>query len=98
VTKSRLDREPISTAGVEVDDTDHTHAATEERDTQMPKNKSHSGAGKRFRVTGTGKIRRQKAGLRHKLEKKPSKVTRRLSGTTEVAKADVPRAKKLLGL
>jgi large subunit ribosomal protein L35 len=65
---------------------------------QMPKNKSHSGAGKRFRVTGTGKIRRQKAGLRHKLEKKPSKVTRRLSGTTEVAKADVPRAKKLLGL
>ena len=53
---------------------------------------------KRFRVTGTGKIRRQKAGLRHNLEKKPSKVTRRLSGTTEVAKNDVPRAKKLLGL
>ncbi len=64
----------------------------------MPKNKSHSGAGKRFRVTGTGKILREKAGKRHNLEKKASKVTRRLSGTTEVAANDVPRAKKLLGL
>ena len=64
----------------------------------MPKNKSHSGAGKRFRVTGSGKILRQKTGLRHKLEKKPSRVKRRMTGTTEVAKADLPRAKKLLGL
>ena len=56
----------------------------------MPKNKTHSGASKRFRVTGTGKILRQKAGLRHNLEKKASKVTRRMTGTTEVAKADVP--------
>ena len=50
----------------------------------MPKNKTHSGASKRFRVTGSGKIRRQKAGLRHNLEHKASKVTRRMSGTTEV--------------
>ena len=64
----------------------------------MPKNKTHSGASKRFRVTGTGKIRRQKAGMRHNLEKKSSKVTRRLSGTTELAKSDVSHAKKLLGL
>ena len=63
----------------------------------MPKNKTHSGAGKRFRVTGSGKILREKAGKRHNLEKKPSKVTRRLSGTVEVAKADNARAKKLLG-
>jgi large subunit ribosomal protein L35 len=63
----------------------------------MPKNKPHSGAKKRFRVTGTGKILRQKTGMRHNLESKPSKVTRRLSGTTEVSAADVPRAKKLLG-
>ena len=63
----------------------------------MPKNKPHSGAGKRFRVTGSGKIRRQKAGMRHNLEKKPSNVTRRLSGTAEVAKSDVKRVKKLLG-
>ena len=74
-----------------------TATRTNERH-EMPKNKTHSGASKRFRVTGSGKIRREKAGLRHNLEKKPSKVTRRLSGTTEVAKADTKRAKKLLGL
>ena len=43
----------------------------------MPKNKTHSGASKRFRVTGSGKLLREKAGKRHNLEKKPSKVTRR---------------------
>lgn len=64
----------------------------------MPKNKTHSGTSKRIRVTGKGKLRRQKTGLRHKLEKKSSNVTRRLSGTTEVAKQDVKRVKKLLGL
>ena len=64
----------------------------------MPKNKTHSGASKRFKVTGTGKSLRQKPGMRHNLEKKPSNVTRRLSGTTEVAKNDNARAKKLLGL
>ena len=63
----------------------------------MPKNKTHSGISKRVRVTGKGKLRRQKTGLRHKLEKKPSKMTRRMSGTTELAKADVKRARKLLG-
>jgi large subunit ribosomal protein L35 len=64
----------------------------------MPKNKTHSGAKKRFKVTGSGKILREQAGKRHNLEKKATKVTRRLSGTVELAKADVPRAKKMLGL
>jgi large subunit ribosomal protein L35 len=63
----------------------------------MPKNKTHSGASKRFRVTGSGKIRCQKAGLRHNLEKKPSKMTRRMSGTTEVSKADTKAVRKMLG-
>jgi large subunit ribosomal protein L35 len=63
----------------------------------MPKMKTHSGASKRFRVTGTGKLRRQKAGLRHNLERKPSRMTRRMSGTTEVSKADNKRVRKLLG-
>lgn len=63
----------------------------------MPKNKPHSGARKRFRVTGSGKIRRQKTGLRHNLEKKSSKMTRRMAGTTEVAAADVKKARRLLG-
>jgi len=63
----------------------------------MPKMKSHSGASKRFKVTGSGKIMRQKAGRRHLLEHKSSTLTRRLAGTTPVSKADVPRVKKLLG-
>ena len=63
----------------------------------MPKMKTHSGASKRFRVTGKGKLRRQKAGLRHKLERKPSSMTRRMSGTTEVAKPDLKKVRKLLG-
>jgi large subunit ribosomal protein L35 len=63
----------------------------------MPKQKSHSGAGKRIKVTSGGKLLRQKTGLRHRLEKKSSELTRRLSGTTEVSKADRRRVKKLLG-
>jgi large subunit ribosomal protein L35 len=63
----------------------------------MPKMKSHTGMGKRVKVTGSGKIVRQQTGLRHRLEKKSSKETRDLAGTVEVAKADLPRIKKLLG-
>ena len=63
----------------------------------MPKMKSHTGMGKRVKVTGSGKVLRQQTGLRHKLEKKSSKETRSLSGTVEVAKVDLPRIKKLLG-
>jgi large subunit ribosomal protein L35 len=62
----------------------------------MPKMKSHTGMGKRVKVTGKGKILAQQAGLRHNLEKKSSTRTRRLSGTVEVAKADFKRIKKLL--
>jgi large subunit ribosomal protein L35 len=64
----------------------------------MPKQKTHSGAKKRFKVTGSGKILREKAGKRHLLERKASTLTRRLTGTTEVSKADAKTAKKLLGL
>ncbi|MFC4003101.1 50S ribosomal protein L35 [Prauserella oleivorans] len=63
----------------------------------MPKNKTHSGMAKRVRLTGTGKIRRQRAGRRHLMERKSSKLTRRLEGTTEVAPQDVRRVKRLLG-
>jgi large subunit ribosomal protein L35 len=63
----------------------------------MPKMKSHSGTGKRVRVTGSGKILRQKGGKRHNLEKKPSTMTRRMTGLVEVSPADTKRVKKLLG-
>jgi large subunit ribosomal protein L35 len=62
----------------------------------MPKTKSHSGASKRFRRTGTGKIVRQKAGRRHLLEHTPTKRTRRLDGRTTVSANDTKRVKKLL--
>jgi large subunit ribosomal protein L35 len=62
----------------------------------MPKAKTHSGASKRFRRTGTGKIVRQKAGRRHLLEHKPSKRTRRLDGRTVVSPNDAKRINSLL--
>ena len=61
----------------------------------MPKNKTHSGTAKRVKITGTGKLRRQQTRLRHRLEVKPSTVTRRQSGTVEIAPADVKRAREL---
>ncbi len=64
----------------------------------MPKQKTHSGAKKRFKVTGSGKIMREQAGKRHLLEKKPSTLTRRLTGEVEVAPADRQKIKKLLGI
>lgn len=63
----------------------------------MPKNKTHSGAKKRFKVTGSGKILRLKANRSHYNEYKSSTRKRRLDGTTEMSKADEKRAKKLLG-
>ena len=58
----------------------------------MPKQKTHSGAKKRFKVTGSGKILREKAGKRHLLERKASTLTRRLTGTTEVSKVRIALA------
>lgn len=63
----------------------------------MPKNKTHSGTKKRVKVTGSGKLRRERAGRRHLLEKKSSKLTRRLEGTTDVAANDTGRINRLLG-
>ncbi len=63
----------------------------------MPKNKTHSGAGKRFRVTGTGKIMRRRANRNHMLEHKPSTRTRRLAPEVVMAPADAKKVKRLLG-
>ncbi|WP_441247156.1 50S ribosomal protein L35 [Kitasatospora sp. McL0602] len=63
----------------------------------MPKQKTHSGASKRFKITGSGKVLRERAGRRHYLEHKPSTLTRKLAGTVVVAPADAKKIKKLLG-
>jgi large subunit ribosomal protein L35 len=63
----------------------------------MPKMKSHSGARKRFRVTGTGKLMHRRANRNHMLEHKPSTRTRRLANEEQLSAADAKKAKKLLG-
>jgi large subunit ribosomal protein L35 len=63
----------------------------------MPKMKTHTGAGKRFRLTGTGKVVRRRANRAHYLEWKSSTMTRRLAGYVELSPADSKKIKKLLG-
>jgi len=63
----------------------------------MPKQKTHSGSKKRFKVTGTGKIMKQQAGMRHNLEVKASKRKARLNQDQVLSSADTKLARKLLG-
>jgi large subunit ribosomal protein L35 len=64
----------------------------------MPKMKTHSGAKKTFRVTGSGKIVHERAGKRHLLERKSSRVTRRLSKDQTANYRNTFSAKRLLGM
>lgn len=64
----------------------------------MPKVKTKSGAKKRFKLTGTGKIKRKHAYKSHILTKKETKQKRNLEHATVVNKADVPRVKKMLNI
>ncbi len=64
----------------------------------MPKMKTHSGAKKRYKVTGSGKILRRNTNLNHILEKKSPSRKRRLAGTTEITGGDRTRARRQLGL
>lgn len=64
----------------------------------MPKMKTHSGAKKRIRVTGSGKLMRQRAGKRHLNEHKPTSRTRRLGKDVVLSPADTKTARRLLGL
>jgi large subunit ribosomal protein L35 len=62
----------------------------------MPKMKSNRAAHKRFRVTGTGKVKRTKAYGSHILTKKTSKRKRNLRKGTIVAKSDARRVRRML--
>jgi large subunit ribosomal protein L35 len=59
--------------------------------------KTHSGARKRFKVTGTGKLMHRRTNRKHLLEHKPSTRTRRLANEEVLSPADLKKAKKLLG-
>ena len=63
----------------------------------MPKMKTHSGAKKRFSLTGTGKVKFKHAKLRHILSKKASKLKRKLGKTGIMAEQDALHVKRLLG-
>jgi len=62
----------------------------------MPKIKTNRGAAKRFRKTGTGKIRRNKAFTSHILTKKTTKRKRDLRQSVIVAKADAKNISQLV--
>lgn len=64
----------------------------------MPKMKTHSSAKKRFKVTGSGKIKRFQAYTSHMMRNKSKKAKLRLRGATLVHPSDVKRVKALLGL
>ena len=64
----------------------------------MPKQKTNSAAKKRFKLTGTGRVKRKKAFTSHILTKKSPKRKRDLRGTTLVDRADEPRMKRLLNV
>ncbi len=64
----------------------------------MPKVKTSSGAKKRFKVTGSGKLTRRHAMKSHNLEHKSAKRKRAFGKDHPVSKVDTPRIKRLLGL
>jgi large subunit ribosomal protein L35 len=64
------------------------------KESQMPKLKTKSGAKKRFKITGTGKVVYAQAGKRHGMIKRTNKQIRNLRGTTTMFEGDAYNVKK----
>ncbi|HOB08136.1 MAG: 50S ribosomal protein L35 [Limnochordia bacterium] len=62
----------------------------------MPKMKTHRGAAKRFKVTGSGKVVRNHAYKSHILEKKSAKRKRKLRQSDLIHSNDAKRVKRML--
>ena len=62
----------------------------------MPKMKTHSGAKKRFSLTGSGKVKRNQANRRHLQRKLSKKAKRHLLGSVVVCEAESARIKRML--
>lgn len=62
----------------------------------MPKMKTHSSAKKRFKVTGSGKVKRNRARMRHLMRKKTTKAKRHLRGAVIVDRTEHARIERLL--
>ncbi len=64
----------------------------------MPRAKTNRAAAKRFKITGSGRIRRRQSGRAHlKVGKKTSRQLRRLKGEADVSRADRTRVGRMLG-
>jgi large subunit ribosomal protein L35 len=64
----------------------------------MPKMKTHSGAKKRFKVTGSGKVKRSQANMRHLMRKKSKKAKRHGRGSLIVDASEHARIERLLAI
>ena len=73
-----------------------SHVQVANRGEFMPKLKTHKGAAKRFKKTGTGKVKRSKAFLRHILTSKEKKRKSQLGTSTLVSDADTPKVKRMI--
>ena len=65
-------------------------------DSKMPKMKTKRAAAKRFKVTGSGRVRRSTAGKQHRMRGKPANRLRRLKKNSMVHPSDEARIKRLL--
>jgi len=65
-----------------------------DQESQMPKLKTKSGAKKRFKITGSGKVISAQAGKRHGMIKRTTKQIRNLRGTRVMFKTDGDNIKK----
>jgi large subunit ribosomal protein L35 len=63
----------------------------------MPKKKTHKATAKRFRITGTGKLRRRKQGSSHLKRKKSKRSKREMRGVVKTDPVNVRRIERLLG-
>jgi large subunit ribosomal protein L35 len=72
------------------------HLLHQRKEGNMPKMKTKSGAAKRFRVRGSGSVKRYQAGKRHILTKRTTKNKRQLRGNTSVHKTNLGHVKAML--
>jgi large subunit ribosomal protein L35 len=63
----------------------------------VPKQKTHRGAAKRYKATGTGKFRRRRSWRGHNRHKKSATRWRRAQGDADVNPADLKRVRRLMG-
>ncbi|HBN45565.1 MAG TPA: 50S ribosomal protein L35 [Candidatus Marinimicrobia bacterium] len=64
----------------------------------MPKMKTRRGAAKRFKLTGTGRIRRNKANHRHMLIRRSKSAKRKMRKAGYIVSAEDKRVRKMLGI